>query len=417
LLSVAVLDTHRICLSNLDRQLASYCQLATTMDAAANSFTARRPAAGGLPQFHLPPPNPPLDIHAPRVTGSDGLSPLSSGVNSGSSQGSQAGIAPYNPSGSWPLPGSSSYTYSSANQTAQSGIMPSAFGRPMYSPSGGSFNRSTQSPATAETLAAPPYDAISPTFPQPMSGGGPGGSSMPHSLHNLTLSSQGGASHPPTPSTTAPSDNYSRTPGYYAPPPSSTPQQQSFPSFAPAHPSPTQQSPTTTGPMSRGIPALNSQQHSPMQAPPHYTHRSYGYQVPTGMGGAVLSNMANPGGQMTIVGGMHTGHHGYPTHHLGPHPSMYHHGQPSPQQDRPFKCDVCVQAFNRNHDLKRHKRIHLSVKPFPCGHCDKSFSRKDALKRHRLVKGCGNGQTSPIDGNGQDDGKAEMNGTSSQGES
>merc|ERR1712093_616938 len=64
-------------------------------------------------------------------------------------------------------------------------------------------------------------------------------------------------------------------------------------------------------------------------------------------------------------------------------------GHSSPQNDRPFRCDQCPQSFNRNHDLKRHKRIHLAVKPFPCGHCDKSFSRKDALKRHVLVKGCG----------------------------
>ncbi|KAG5520089.1 hypothetical protein PMAC_001165 [Pneumocystis sp. 'macacae'] len=55
---------------------------------------------------------------------------------------------------------------------------------------------------------------------------------------------------------------------------------------------------------------------------------------------------------------------------------------------RPFKCDQCFQSFNRNHDLKRHKRIHLDVKLFPCSSCDKSFSRKDALKRHALVKGC-----------------------------
>jgi len=48
--------------------------------------------------------------------------------------------------------------------------------------------------------------------------------------------------------------------------------------------------------------------------------------------------------------------------------------------DRRLKCDKCPQSFNRNHDLKRHKRIHLAVKPFPCGHCEKSFSRKDALK-------------------------------------
>ncbi|EMR11472.1 hypothetical protein PNEG_00487 [Pneumocystis murina B123] len=56
--------------------------------------------------------------------------------------------------------------------------------------------------------------------------------------------------------------------------------------------------------------------------------------------------------------------------------------------NRPFKCDQCFQSFNRNHDLKRHKRIHLAVKPFPCPSCEKSFSRKDALKRHILVKGC-----------------------------
>jgi hypothetical protein len=55
------------------------------------------------------------------------------------------------------------------------------------------------------------------------------------------------------------------------------------------------------------------------------------------------------------------------------------HQQPS-TNDRPFKCDQCVQSFRRNHDLKRHKRTHLAVKPFPCNHCDKSFSRKDALE-------------------------------------
>jgi uncharacterized Zn-finger protein len=51
---------------------------------------------------------------------------------------------------------------------------------------------------------------------------------------------------------------------------------------------------------------------------------------------------------------------------------------------RPFQCDVCPQSFNRNHDLKRHKRTHLAVKPFHCSYCEKSFSRRDALKVSRL---------------------------------
>ncbi len=57
---------------------------------------------------------------------------------------------------------------------------------------------------------------------------------------------------------------------------------------------------------------------------------------------------------------------------------MYGHAVTQPE--RPYKCQQCPQSFNRNHDLKRHTRIHLSVKPFPCGSCDKAFSRKDALK-------------------------------------
>jgi hypothetical protein len=76
-------------------------------------------------------------------------------------------------------------------------------------------------------------------------------------------------------------------------------------------------------------------------------------------------NRKSPGGQAFL-----------PTHQIDsqfvPHPNA--------QTDRPFRCDMCPQSFNRYHNLKRHKRIHLAVKPFPCGHCDKSFSREVALE-------------------------------------
>lgn len=273
--------------------------------------------------------------------------------------------------------------------------------RSLYSPSVAAYNnnnnnhnhnnnnRPSHSPATGDGLAAPPYDSVSPPFPISSHHGGGGHHSMlsqtshqPSSLQNPILNSQAPASQPPTPSAAAPTDSYSRappTPGYYAPP-SSTPQQSSFPAFANMLPSPTHHSPTTTSPMSRGIPPINGQP-SPMQTS-HYSSRPYGYPLPSAMGGAVLSNMTNPGGQMTLVGGMNPMSHGYSAHMGGHH--MYSHGQAAPQQDRPFKCDVCTQCFNRNHDLKRHKRIHLAVKPFPCTFCDKSFSRKDALKVKQL---------------------------------
>ncbi|XXH05876.1 hypothetical protein Hte_012317 [Hypoxylon texense] len=118
------------------------------------------------------------------------------------------------------------------------------------------------------------------------------------------------------------------------------------------------------------------------------------------MAGPVLSNMSNPGGQMAIVGGVGGMPPGYHPgqHHFGQH-AMYAAAPHNTHSDRPFKCDTCKAGFNRNHDLKRHTKIHLAVKPFPCTYCEKSFSRKDALKRHRLVKGCGRGENDSHEGN------------------
>ena len=136
------------------------------------------------------------------------------------------------------------------------------------------------------------------------------------------------------------------------------------------------------------------------------------YSLP-GMPGPVMANVNSPNTPMSLVGAVpppplamlpfHSGNVANPQSMYGV--SRSPHTQQQTANDRPFRCDQCPQSFNRNHDLKRHKRIHLAVKPFPCGHCDKTFSRKDALKvchlirctynqlirvqRHILVKGCG----------------------------
>ncbi|OBT49701.1 hypothetical protein VE04_10026 [Pseudogymnoascus sp. 24MN13] len=179
------------------------------------------------------------------------------------------------------------------------------------------------------------------------------------------------------------------TPTYAFPPTTAHP----FPSYTQPSPPPARLSPTTTTGAGAGGP-----------------YRPFPYALPT-LSGAVMSNVHSPGSQLSLLSappghGMsqQQQHHGM----QGSYPLYASHGVPHGvghgglQQygvgvgggmqlglDRPFKCDQCPQSFNRNHDLKRHKRIHLAVKPYPCGECEKSFSRKDALKRHVLVKGCG----------------------------
>ncbi|KAI9641985.1 hypothetical protein NHQ30_009855 [Ciborinia camelliae] len=397
----------------------------------AQSFTARRPAASNLPNFQLPPPEP-LGMHhhkyqqqygttnsssqpVPAISNNiltppagvphDGLSPLASSVNSGSSGSSAAGVPPYQPSTFWPntQPGNN-FTFSSAPPMSASYAQQqpqSYMTRPLYSPSMNNYPgpRNPNSPTSSEGLPPPSYESLPPfNTPIPMSNSGGQQQNLPtlapHNSqqqqmnnHNLMNLQQSSSQAPQQGSAQAPENYGGRappTPNYY--PSSSTPQQSSFPAYA--QQSPTQQSPNSSSASSNRIsPIQTHHPHSSMGAPQGYPSRPSfpHYNLPT-LTAPIMSNVHQPGSQMALLGGM--GNMAYSQQMPGP---MYggHHPQQMPQNDRPFKCDQCPQSFNRNHDLKRHKRIHLAVKPFPCGHCEKSFSRKDALKRHILVKGCG----------------------------
>ncbi|EMC94802.1 hypothetical protein BAUCODRAFT_25915 [Baudoinia panamericana UAMH 10762] len=378
---------------------------------APTSLTQRRPNASNLPQFELPPPHlsvlnqkypsygttqpPPAtnltsvgNLLTPPSNGStDGISP-SAGVTTGPSlPGVSQPFSPSSNGGMFPPP----TTSSAGSYGYHSGLTPSSFGsgRPIFSPSLNSLVRGNSSPTAGEGLPPPPYEL--PHYQTTMSMSAPPLQTLPAQSHMVGNGMMGGQT-PVSASVTQPSpvsahEAFSRpppTPTYYSGSQSaSTPQQPTFPYQT--GPSPVQQSPMSApGPMPKMSPVNGA---NPSQPPSTY-HRPYSYP----MAGPVLSNVSNPGGQLALVGAMPHGMiPGFNSGHAAQMHQLYNHQHPqsNAQNDRPFRCDQCPQSFNRNHDLKRHKRIHLAVKPFPCGHCEKSFSRKDALKRHVLVKGCG----------------------------
>lgn len=360
----------------ISSSMASQMTVATEANTPSSSMLSRRQNAS-LPAFSLPSSNiksfgfNPMtsagntpSLLTPPSMGSDNLSPVHGGTSSLYSNGLSYW--------SQPTPSPSAYSsYSSAPNGASSIAYSS---RNVYSPQ----KDRPSTPNSAEPYENGPYSApvLSPhgtVVAGNLSGVSYGGG---YPFHHSASASGGapGSPHdqfssasslpPPTPHALYP---------HQQPSPYSYSSQQAHASMGAPH------RPATSG----GIPQLHPQPIHPAP-PPTLTNLSLQNRYLPGMGMSSSLMSQHAGHLLAGVG-----------HGLGPalpHPHLHHghHGSHSaPQQDRPFKCDQCPQSFNRNHDLKRHRRIHLAVKPFPCPHCDKSFSRKDALKRHVLVKGCG----------------------------
>jgi hypothetical protein len=383
--------------------------MGTALDAltsASQPLTARRPAASNLPTFELPPPanfqlattnshakfpSPATNLHpGSHVSVGNLLTPPSTNP-SGVSISDAPDVPPYS-SGIWQQ-SQNSYSYAPSQPSwSQSsvGLFPP--------PRGGTLGRPDANPPVTEGMSQS-YDLHQlPPFQQshgiPVSTPATANPILQHPPHHqqqqamahAMINAQG------LPTTSAPSPHHMGATDPYGNTSHSAPLYGASPH--PATPSPYR--PPYGGPQSGlGIHAPprmppGSSQSPPMQ-PPHlgYTRPPWpSYSLPA-MAGPIMTNVHNPSGQMSLMGNMPTGflpafssghlanmqhmYSGHAPHHQG-------HGQPAPLNDRPFKCDQCPQSFNRNHDLKRHKRIHLSVKPFPCNHCEKSFSRKDALK-------------------------------------
>ncbi|KAI2823869.1 transcriptional regulator family: C2H2 zinc finger [Aspergillus niger] len=365
--------------------------MGTALDALNHQpLNSRRPAAPTLPSFELPAPNfqtsvkyahhnpPPINpsvsnlLTPPATTQSGETLPATTSHTATTTAPTNPELAPYWQSQSAYQSGSGA---AAARQSWNSSVV-SYPSRDTFSPSVNSLNRNpaTSTPGTEhitqpyEMNHLPPFhQSASVSTTAPVQAGAP---QQHHAMTHAMLSAHNPLPNPaPSPHPLPSNDPYmvksSSAPAY------GTIQQLASP---PGGYSPYGQ---------QGIPWPS-------------------YSLPA-VNGPIWTNVHNPNGQMSLTGNLQSGVlpglPGYNSGHVanmqqmqqlyGGHPPHPGHGAPGPTNDRPFKCDQCPQSFNRNHDLKRHKRIHLSVKPFPCTHCDKSFSRKDALKRHILVKGCG----------------------------
>ena len=435
---------------------------------AASSLTSRRPAAGALPNFELPVPFgqqlaqkygqlPAINgaqstqtsvsvgnlLTPPSTVPGENLSPISSALNGLNS--SQSYAPPYTNFAWPPLPTGLTPIGIGSGTTPQSWTNPLNQSRGLFSPSLSTTIAATlgrgnsNSPSAADGLPPSQFEMkydVSQLPPIPTSMSISTNTTLPTITTQQTqamayMNQTQNQTQTPVSATTQASP--SNVPETYMQRPGSTPAFYSQPQPSPAHPSayptsfnssssPIQQGPMSAPPHVSRISATNHQ--SATFSPPASHSNLFGgrstygpyslpapMSAPAHMGGPIMSNLHNPNNPMGLVGMPSHGVMYNSGHAAHMQQQMYVNPQPTPHNERPFKCDQCPQSFNRNHDLKRHKRIHLAVKPFPCGFCEKSFSRKDALKvsfahvslephysrfwqRHVLVKGCGKSPTS-----------------------
>lgn len=435
-------DIQRLPTTNLAALAVPPPGMGTALDAlnpAPQPLTARRPAASNLPVFELPPPTNFGLVHATTKYPSPSnvsnlLTPPSNHSGEGTAHSLPPGpsipatisaaqeVPPYPPS--WQT--QNSYTYGSPSQASwgpsSAGVFPPP--RNVLSPSSSLSRNSGSLPPTTSEGMAQQYDLnhLPPPFQQqsiPTSSPASATSILPHAQHPQSQAmAHTGIAHS-LPTTTAGPSHQMATVDMYGSRPLVSPLFSS-PSGGAGHPgtyAPSYGGPSPVNQSGLGIhaPRISSgpANSPPMQAPQLGYNRPPwpSYSLPA-MTGPIMTNVHNPSGQMSLMGNMATtmmpgftsGHLASMQHMYGSHPSHHQgHGPSAAPNDRPFKCDQCPQSFNRNHDLKRHKRIHLSVKPFPCNHCEKSFSRKDALKRHLLVKGCGKNTDTSSNSGAKDD--------------
>ncbi|KAB8337238.1 hypothetical protein FH972_021540 [Carpinus fangiana] len=381
---------------------------------APPSFSQRRSATSNLPNFELPPP-PLANLNGTKYSGyssgsssqgpmnQNGLTsvgnlltppntlqgdcnPLSPGTQSTGSNSSHAHAYPQ--ANYWPQTSQPAqygpYSASSGQQQQQQHWIPP---RSLFSPSSlnGLVRDGQQQQPHGDYKSGAGNDVYQlPPFSQTMSMSAP--STLP------TMSGQGQySSHTSPVNGQEPFHMRQQYGGSHSTGPT---QHATFSQFG--GPSPTQASPMSAHSHQSRLSPLSSSHDMSSQY-----QRPYGQYPLPNTSGAVMQHQSQMGmvGQMGngVMGQGFNGAHGASIPHVY---GMQHHGQQSqPSNDRPFKCDQCMQSFNRNHDLKRHKRIHLAVKPYPCGHCDKSFSRKDALKGlmvEETEKGSDSSSASPV---------------------